>query len=351
MNRTSPKLVVATLTVSGLLLVGCSTAPATPAAEEDGTLVLYSNSTSDGRGDWLVARAAEAGFEVEYVEAGGGEISERIIAEKNNPIADVVFGPNTVQFQYMKDAEALETFEPEWADKVDAADPDGTYHSVVEEPIMLVYNTAAYPGGEGAPQDWTDLYEKERFRGTYETQATLAGGTTQMVIVSILARYRDDDGLLGVSDEGWAAMDQFFERSVPSIEGTDLYARMAAGEVASGQMWLAGKIAREQQYGVTSEPIESSVGVPMVNQNIGLVKGTDQPEQAEEFIDWFGSAEVQAAWSTEFFTAPTNADALADADQQAVELTAGFVAQDIDWTWAAENLSAWVEEIELNYLG
>ena len=39
------------------------------------------------------------------------------------------------------------------ADKVDAVDPDGTYHSVVEEPIMLVYNTAAYPGGEGAPQD------------------------------------------------------------------------------------------------------------------------------------------------------------------------------------------------------
>jgi iron(III) transport system substrate-binding protein len=351
MNRPSTALVVATLTVSGLLLAGCSTAPAASTTEEGGTLVLYSNSTSDGRGDWLVAQAAEAGFDVEYVEAGGGEISERVIAEKNNPIADVVFGPNTVQFQYMKDAEALEEFEPAWADEVDAADPDGAYYSVVEEPIMLVYNSAAYPDGKGAPQDWTDLYEKEQFRGTYETQTTLAGGTTQMVIVSLLARYRDDSGHLGVSEEGWAAMDQFFERSVPSIEGTDLYARMASGEVDSGQMWLAGKIAREKQYGVTSEPIESSVGVPMVNQNVGLVKGTDQPEQAKKFIDWFGSAEVQAAWSKEFFTAPTNADALADADQQAVELTAAFVPQDIDWTWAAENLSAWVEEIELNYLG
>ena len=44
------------------------------AEEKDKSLVVYSNSVSDGRGDWLKEKAAEAGFDIEIVEAGGGEI-------------------------------------------------------------------------------------------------------------------------------------------------------------------------------------------------------------------------------------------------------------------------------------
>ena len=73
-------------------------------------------------------------------------------------------------------------------------------------------------------------------------------------------------------------------------------------------------------------------------------------EKAQEFIDWFGSAETQAAWSNEFFTAPTNEAALADADQEAVEQTASFEGQDIDWETVAANLPDWIEKIELQYL-
>lgn len=110
-------------------------------------------------------------------------------------------------------------------------------------------------------------------------------------------------------------------------------------------------MSREKEYGITTEPIPSSVGVPIVHQNVGLVKGGDNTQRAQEFIDWIGSAEVQAAWSKEFFTAPTNTDAMAGADQEAVTLTEQFQAQDIDWTWVAEHIDAWVEEIQLNYLG
>lgn len=72
--------------------------------------------------------------------------------------------------------------------------------------------------------------------------------------------------------------------------------------------------------------------------------------KAEEFIDWFGSAEVQAEWSNEFFTAPTNKDALDSADQDAVAQTDSFEAQDIDWETVAANLSEWIEKIELQYM-
>ncbi|MCA1306919.1 extracellular solute-binding protein [Microbacterium esteraromaticum] len=339
------------IAATGLLLTGCAGATAETPAADAGAIVVYSNSVSDGRGEWLIEQAAEAGFEVEYVDAGGGAITERIIAESANPIADVVFGPNNVNFESMKAAGALEAYTPAWADKVDAIDPDGTYHSIVEEPIMVVYNTAAFPNGAGAPTDWTDLFEDEQYHGRYETQTSLSGGTTQLVITSLLSRYRDDSGELGISDEGWAAIDAFFANGSPAVEGTDLYARMSAGDVDLGQMWLAGKASREVEYGIETEAIRPAGGVPIVNQGIGLVKGSDNNDQAQEFIDWFGSAEVQAAWSQEFFTAPTNADALANADQDAVEMTGSFTPQDIDWSFVSENLPAWIEEIELNHLG
>ncbi|QNP94614.1 hypothetical protein IA203_03615 [Corynebacterium wankanglinii] len=47
-------------------------------------LVIYSNSVSDGRGEWLAEKAAEAGYEIEFVNLGGGDIQDRLVAEKAN---------------------------------------------------------------------------------------------------------------------------------------------------------------------------------------------------------------------------------------------------------------------------
>lgn len=49
------------------------------------TLNIYSNSVSDGRGDWLVERAAQDGFSIQYLDAGAGDVRNRLIAEKNSP--------------------------------------------------------------------------------------------------------------------------------------------------------------------------------------------------------------------------------------------------------------------------
>ncbi len=66
------------------------------------TLTVYTNSGSDGRGDWLVERAAKDGFKIQYIEAGGAEIQNRLLAEKNAPIADVVYGLNSIMWEDRK---------------------------------------------------------------------------------------------------------------------------------------------------------------------------------------------------------------------------------------------------------
>lgn len=346
------------LAVAALTLSACSggTAGGSGDSGEGGEnyepIVIYSNSVSDGRGEWLTAEAAKAGFEIQYVDLGGADVMNRLIAEKANPVADVAFGLNQVYFEKLDEAGVLAEIEPAWADLVDAGafGNGSTYWPVVREPIMLVYDTAAFSPQE-APNDWPQLWENERFEGRYETPARLGGATTQMVLTGILVRYRDDDGELGVSEEGWDAIDQFFDNGNRQVEGEDLYARMAAGEVAAGPMFLAGKATREEQYGVETEAVLPEIGVPMVAQSLAVVEGTEQAETAKAFIDWFGSAEVQAAWSQEFFTVPTNADALLDANQEAVRVTDSFEVQDIDWAFVAEYIDAWVEKIALEYVG
>ncbi len=324
------------------------------AAASGDTLVIYSNSVSEGRGDWLSKQAEEAGFALQFVDLGGGDVMNRLVAEKNNPVADVTFGLNNVYFEKLKAADVLEPYTPAWSGDVDAALGDATdkqFWPIVREPIMLVYNTAAYPGGAGAPTDWPDLWTKPEFKQKYETPTSLGGATTQMVLSGILSRYKDPNGELGISAEGWNAVEQYFANGSPAVKGTDLFARMKEGQVNAGQMWLAGKASREKEFGITTQAVNPAVGVPMVVQHVALVKGTKKSEQAQKFIDWFGSPEVQAAWSKQFFTAPTNAKAAATADADAIAQTDAFKRQDIDWPFVAEHIDQWVEKAELEYLG
>lgn len=341
-------LALASATAGATAVASCTP----PSAGGDGdALTVYSNSVSDGRGEWLQERASAEGFTLTFVDLGGGDIQNRLLAEKANPIADVVFGLNNVFFEKLKAADVLEAYTPSWSGDVDASMGDGEqFWPIVREPIMLVYSEDAYPGGEGAPTDWPDLWTKPEFEGRYEVPTSLGGATSQMVLSGILTRFQGE-GEFGVTQEGWDAVGQFFAKGSQAVEGQDLYARMAAGEVDAGQMWLAGKASREEEYGITTTAVNPEVGVPMATQHVALVKGTSKTEAAQRFIDWFGGAELQAAWSKEFFTAPTNTAALDSADQEAVEATDAFTkAQDIDWPFVAENLDAWIEKIQLDVL-
>ncbi|MFJ7996376.1 extracellular solute-binding protein [Streptomyces sp. NPDC096310] len=348
LTLTAPVAVLAT----ALLAAGCSS-PMSSGGDDARSLVVYSNSLSDGRGAWLKDEAKKAGFDVRLVELGGADVRNRLVAEKNNPVADVTFGLNNVYFEKLKEAQVLDSYTPSWSGQVDASLGDATgkrFWPIVREPVMLVYNKAAYPDNAQAPADWPDLWTKERFRKKYEVPGELGGGTTQMVLAGILSRYRDARGDLGVSQAGWDAVRDYFADGTPATAGTDLYARMAAGKVGAGQMWLSGKATREQQYRIRTEAVHPRGGVPMVVQQVGLVKGTKKAAAAKKFIDWFGGADVQAAWSRKFFTAPTDKAALAKASPEAVKETDSFTAQDIDWSFVARNLDQWIEKIELEYL-
>jgi iron(III) transport system substrate-binding protein len=274
-------LVAAAVAVT--LLAGCGGGAASPAASGSSspapaggsgeTLVIYTNSNGEGRGDWVTAKAAEAGFKIEIVGAGGADATNKLIAEKNNPIADIAFGLNNMYFSQIKAEDALEPYEPAWAGDVDQELGDGeTYWPLVKQAILLGYN-ADKISKDAAPQDWTDLWTKDGLKARYERVTGLGTATAQLVFAGILSRYRDDSGDLGISQE-----------------------------------------------------------------------------QAQKFIDWFGSAEVQGEFAQKFNSMPVNKAAEAKANPEVVAFFADLKQQDIDWEFVQENMGAWVEKIELEYM-
>lgn len=371
-------LILAMLMVIGLAACGSSKAPETTAAPateaapaateaapvEEGepeaeaglvkgtgvTLTVYSNSVSDGRGDWLVERAAQDGFEIQYLDAGAAEVQARLIAEKEAPLADVVFGLNAILWAGLKSENCLIPYVPAWAGEVDAAlnDAEGYYHAIVKQAILLVYDANQVTE---APSDWLDLWTKEEFHGAYEYASGLGGGTTRNVLAGILSRYADPNGDLGISDEGWATIAEYYAHGCPAEDGMDLYAQISsdASTVLMGQMWSSGIADRDAQYGTKTAYVVPEVGVPYAVEGVAIVNGTKNLEEAQRFVEWFGSAQIQGEWCERFSTLPANYIA-AEKANDFNKAIAEIPAQNIDWDLVAANIDAWCEKIILEYM-
>lgn len=341
----------AVLATAALALTACGSADS--GADSGDTLIVYTNSNGEGRGDWLTEQAAEAGFDIEVVGQGGGDTTNKILAEAGNPVADVVFGLNNVYFNQLVDAETIEPYTPEWADEVDAelgdASGDGNYWPVVQQAILLAYDADRIDAAD-APSDWLDLWNDPAFEGRYQSETSMGNATIQIVMSGILTRYADPEGEMGISEEGWAEVEKYFSNGSPAVEDVDVFQRIVDAEVDYGQLPSSGLPGREASYDITAGVVEPEVGVPFVVEQAAIVKGTDQLEESQEFIDWFGGAELQAAWSAEFDSMPVNQGAIDRTEPSIVDFHEGLVRQDIDWEFVTENLPGWVEKIELEYV-
>ncbi|SCZ07636.1 extracellular solute-binding protein [Alkaliphilus peptidifermentans] len=334
-----------------IMLVVLLTASACGQKEGSDKLIIYSNSLTDGRGEWVEEKAKEAGFNVTTVQVGGGDLANRLIAEKNNPVADIVFGLNTMGFETLKKGNILAKHVPVWADNIEEGmnDNDGYYHSLVKQAILLIYSQDLY-SEETGPQDWPDLWENPDFHGKYFLFPSLSGGTTRAVISGILVRYLDENGELGVSDEGWEAIKQLYDNGYIAKDGEEFYALLAGGKTPMGQMWSSGLAAREEQYGVKSYYAKPKIGVPYVVEQIGIVEGSSNLEESKRFLDWFGSAEIQGQWADKFYSLPANKEALSSAPEYIRSIDESLSVQEIDWGFVGDHIDQWAEKIELEIM-
>ena len=128
------------------------------------SLVIYSPQGGE-RAEWIAEQAAAAGHEIEILNANGGELFDRLLAERNNPQADVVFGLVDASMALLKSEGLFQAHVPTWAEGLPEVykGADGMIHKFWQTPIVLAYNADALDGSD-APKGWLDLTE-EAVRG------------------------------------------------------------------------------------------------------------------------------------------------------------------------------------------
>ena len=345
----APAATTAPTSVPANTQVQPTTAPTKAQASGGQTLIVYTNSGSDGRGDWLKQRAAQDGFTIEYVQLGAGDLANRLVAEKNNQIADLVFGLNAVEYEKLKNQNMLLKYEPSWAKVVDMTlgDKDGYYYPIVVQPLLLAYNPKSV-AKDAAPKDWTDLAKPE-----LKDKATLLavnGGTAKTILASILVRYTDPKGTYGLSDQGWGVIKNIIQNQHIAVDGEDYWGNAISGKRPMLMMWGSGLLQNEKSRSVDFDFMVPDVGVPYVVEQVAIFKNSKKTELAKQFAEWFGSAKIQSEWSVKFGSTPAHPDALKDSSAEVKALMAAVKPQKIDWSFVAANMDKWMEKIQLEYV-
>lgn len=178
----------------------------------------------------------------------------------------------------------------------------------------------------------------------------MSGGTGKTVYASILSRYQDPDGELGISEEGWEIAGKFIANCHNIAEGEDSIGEVIDGTYPMDEHWASGVLTEQKERDYKFQIMTPEVGEPYVVESVAIAKGTKHHDLCVEFLNWLGSSEIQLEWSNNFGTIPCQEEALENVSEDVSELMSVLKPQELDWEFIAENIDAWVEKAELEFV-
>ncbi len=315
----------------------------------EGKLVIYSPQGDSERGGWFIEKCKEdTGIDIEFLASGGGELEERLIAEKQNPQADVVFGLGQMSMYNLKAEDILEPYTPAWAEGLDEVykDKDGAFYCFWQTPIVIAYNTDYIDESE-APKDWLDL-DSEQYKEMF-TMGSIKSQTTRSMLAGILWNYYDE-GSGDITEEGWDKLTAIYANTQTLPTGSDAWQMVKEGVTPLMLNWFGGVKSNAEQNEIPIAYVVPENGTPVVSEGIGIVKGTENLEAAKEFVEWFGSPEVMAEYANEFGQAPAHPEAIALCNDEVKADASMFTAQEIDWEVVSTKMNDWLTKIELDVM-
>jgi iron(III) transport system substrate-binding protein len=211
--------------VGTIALLFAATISVSPAVAQQGSVMIYS-----GINEGIHAKLTEA-FNKKYpnvsVKAfltGTGPATERVIAERANPQADVIYGVNTIALEQLKTAGVLQPYAPKGSRiPAEYADADGFYvHHWLTVMVMAVNTKVLADRNLPMPVSWEDLI-KPGYKGLITIASPTKSGTGLTIFTTLLDAF------------GWNYIDNIHRNIFQYNESGGAAGRQAgAGEIAVG---------------------------------------------------------------------------------------------------------------------
>ncbi|MAM57517.1 MAG: ABC transporter substrate-binding protein [Salinicola sp.] len=248
--------------------------------------------------DWgtqLKAIEADTGIHVPQDNKNSGQSLASITAEKDNPVADVVYYGVTFGIQAAEQG-LVQGYKPAHWDEIPDGlkDPDGKWFAIHSGTLGFMVNVDALNGAP-VPHSWNDLLKPE-YRGMvgYLDPSSAFVGYVGAVAVN---------GALGGSLDDFTPAIEWFRKlqaNDPIVPKQTAYARVLSGEIPIllDYDFNAYRARYDDKVNVQFViPQEGTVTVPYV---MSLVANDPHPEAGKKVLDYVLSDKGQAIWANAY---------------------------------------------------
>lgn len=259
-----------------------------------GDVVVYTALEEDETADYLeIAKKELPDLNIKWVRYSTGELAAKIIAEKNNPQADVVWGSAATSIASLTDL--FEPYKAKGWDKIPAEfkDPDGYWTAVDMYVAAFCVNTDRLAKkGLDMPKSWADLTKPE-YAGEVIMPNPGSSGTGYLQVASILLWKGIKDG----SNDGWDFLQKLHKNIVEYTNSGSAPAKIASkGEIAVGASF-GYRVAKQKDSGYPVELVFPAEGSGYELEANALMKNAKHPEAAKAFLDWAISKSAMEGYS------------------------------------------------------
>ncbi|MDN2483359.1 ABC transporter substrate-binding protein [Vibrio agarivorans] len=237
----------------------------------------------------------ELGIRVPMDNKNSGQSLSQLVAEKNNPVADVVyygvsFGINAA------DQDVVEPYKPANWDKIPDGmkDPEGNWFAIHSGTIGFFVNVDALDGAD-VPQSWEDLLKPE-YRGMvgYLDPTSAFVGYASAVAVN--------EAMGGDVDDFTPAIEYFkkLQNNRPIVPRQTSYARVISGEIPILLDYdFNAYRAKYDDYSNVEFviPQEGTIAVPYV---MSKVKNSPNTDNGKKILDFVLSEQGQQVWANAY---------------------------------------------------
>jgi iron(III) transport system substrate-binding protein len=275
-----------------LTLIAALSLATSPARAAD-TLNAYSIWPENWARPMLQEFEKATGIKVNFVRFSSGEALQRVIAEKNNPRVDVLFGGPVETFAAGIKEGIFEPYKPAAFNALPARfkQSDGYWVAIADDPLVFMSNTKFLKENNlKPPASWEDLLNPA-YRNMLQMADARTSGTAVTRIFSILEVNGRNE------DKAFDYMKKLRKNvQVYTKSGGGGTLPVGLGQAGAGIFFIVDALDTQAKgYDVTiSFPRE---GIGTSAEAIALIKGAKNAELGKKLIDWAASPAMQSLYA------------------------------------------------------